>query len=203
MLSIRPARIADLPRIMSVLEAARGIMRGSGNINQWVNGYPSEAVIRDDIAAGYGYVVCEPDAAAACETDDAAVCEPDATAACEPDAAAVCKADAAAACKAGAIVAYFAFIPSPEPTYARIYGGAWLDDAAPYHVIHRIGSTPQSHGVFRSIMDWCFEREPNIRIDTHRDNAIMRRCILAYGFHYCGIIYLASGDERLAYQLLR
>ena len=105
MLSIRPARIADLPRIMSVLEAARGIMRGSGNINQWVNGYPSEAVIRDDIAAGYGYVVCEPDAAAACETDDAAVCEPDATAACEPDAAAVCKADAAAACKANAAAA--------------------------------------------------------------------------------------------------
>ena len=227
MLSIRPARIADLPRIMSVLEAARGIMRGSGNINQWVNGYPSEAVIRDDIAAGYGYVVCEPDAAAVCKAGDAVACKPDATAACEPDAAAVCKADAAAACKAnaaaackagdavackadaaaackaGAIVAYFAFIPSPEPTYARIYGGAWLDDAAPYHVIHRIGSTPKSHGVFRAIMDWCFEREPNIRIDTHRDNAIMRRCILAYGFHYCGIIYLASGDERLAYQLLR
>ena len=187
MLSIRPAHLADLPRIMSVLEAARGIMRGSGNINQWVNGYPSEELILEDIAGGYGYVVCETDAVATCETDDAVVCE----------------ADAAAARKTGAVVAYFAFIPSPEPTYARIYGGTWLDDAAPYHVIHRIGSTPESHGVFRAIMDWCFEREPNIRIDTHRDNAIMRRCILSYGFRYCGIIYLASGDERLAYQLLR
>ena len=169
--SIRPARIADLPRIMTVLEAARGIMRGSGNLNQWVNGYPSEAVIRDDIAGGYGYVVCEADDAAACEAD--------------------------------AIVAYFAFIPSPEPTYERIYGGSWLDGAAPYHVIHRIGSTPESHGVFRAIMDWCAACEPNLRIDTHRDNTIMRHCILAYGFRYCGIIYLASGDEREAYQLLR
>lgn len=40
----------------------------------------------------------------------------------------------------------------------------------------------------------------NIRIDTHRDNRIMQHNILKYGFSYCGIIYLLSGDERLAYQ---
>ena len=34
----------------------------------------------------------------------------------------------------GVVVAYFAFLPSPEPTYAAIYGGAWLDDTLPYHV---------------------------------------------------------------------
>lgn len=98
------------------------------------------------------------------------------------------------------IIAYFAFIPSPEPTYAKIYNGAWLDDTLPYHVIHRIGSTPDSHGVFKTIMDWCFSRDPNIRIDTHKDNHIMQHCITRYGFTYCGIIYLQSGDERLAYQ---
>lgn len=48
-----------------------------------------------------------------------------------------------------------------------------------------------------------FEREPNIRIDTHRNNRIMQHCIDRYGFSYCGIIYLESGDERLAYQLIR
>ena len=40
----------------------------------------------------------------------------------------------------------------------------------------------------------------NIRIDTHRDNRIMRHNIEKHGFAYCGIIYLANGDERLAYQ---
>lgn len=101
------------------------------------------------------------------------------------------------------VVGYFAFIPSPEPTYACIEGGSWLDDTHPYHVVHRIGSLPDVHGVFRAVMDWCFERDRNIRIDTHADNHIMQHCIGSYGFTYCGIIYLASGDPRLAYQMIR
>ncbi len=145
---------------MDVLAAARGIMRASGNYGQWMDGYPSEEVILEDIAAGVGFVVTQK----------------------------------------GRIVAYFAFIPSPEPTYAKIYGGQWLDDARPYHVVHRIGSYPEVHGVFKAVMDWCFGRDGNIRIDTHRDNLIMRHCIEKHGFSYCGIIYLTSGDERLAYQ---
>ena len=100
------------------------------------------------------------------------------------------------------IVGYFAYIASPEPTYAKIYDGAWLEERSPYHVIHRIGSYPEVHGVFRAIMDWCFSRDGNIRIDTHRDNRIMQHNILKYGFTYCGIIYLLSGDDRLAYQAL-
>lgn len=160
--TIRPAGNSDIPSIMTVLEAAKGIMRASGNMNQWVNGYPSEDVIADDISHGYGYVVED----------------------------------------GGAQEGYFAYIPSPEPTYAKIYDGAWLDDEKPYHVVHRIGSTPESHGVFEAIMDFCFSHDPNLRIDTHRDNHIMQHCILKAGFSYCGIIYLASGDERLAYQRL-
>ena len=98
------------------------------------------------------------------------------------------------------VVGYFAFLPSPEPTYARIYEGKWLDDERPYHVVHRIGSYPHAHGIFCGIMDYCFSKDYNIRIDTHRDNHIMQHCISKYGFTYCGIIYLANGDERLAYQ---
>lgn len=161
-MTIRAAHKADLSEIMAVLEAAKGIMRASGNDGQWVNGYPSESVILSDIGAGYGYVVVEN----------------------------------------GRIVGYFAYIPSPEPTYARIFEGAWIDDIRPYHVVHRIGSLPDVHGVFCAIMDWCFSQDPNIRIDTHRDNHIMQHCIQSYGFEYCGIIYLESGDPRLAYQKL-
>ena len=166
--TVRPAQKADIPRIMTVLEAAKGIMRSSGNTGQWVNGYPSEDVIAEDIARGYGFVVEEMGL-----VRDAAV-----------------------------IVGYFAYIPSPEPTYVRIYEGAWLDDDLPYHVVHRIGSTPDSHGVFEAIMAFCFSHDPNIRIDTHRDNLIMQHCIQKAGFSYCGIIYLASGYERLAYQMI-
>ena len=103
----------------------------------------------------------------------------------------------------GRLVAYFAFLPSPEPTYTYIEGGAWIDDTLPYHVIHRIASLPDAHGIFSDMVAWCAERDVNLRIDTHRDNAIMQRLIAQHGFTYCGIIYLASGDERLAYQRIR
>ena len=100
----------------------------------------------------------------------------------------------------GVVVAYFAFLPSPEPTYAAIYEGAWLDDTMPYHVVHRMGGVPESKGIFASAMDYCFKVDPNIRVDTHRDNKIMQHLFEKRGFTYCGIIYLANGDERLAYQ---
>lgn len=100
----------------------------------------------------------------------------------------------------GVVVAYFAFLPSPEPTYAAIYEGQWLDDTLPYHVVHRMGAVPTAHGIFASAMDYCFAHAPNIRVDTHRDNKIMQHLVTKHGFSYCGIIYLLNGDERLAYQ---
>ena len=42
---IRLAELLDLSAIMQVLDAAKKIMRASDNLHQWVNGYPSEAVI--------------------------------------------------------------------------------------------------------------------------------------------------------------
>lgn len=97
------------------------------------------------------------------------------------------------------VVAYFAIIPSPEPTYARIVG-EWLDNGLPYMVIHRIASSRASKGVFKEIIEYAFTQCGNIRIDTHRDNRIMQHVIAKAGFKYCGIIYLADGAERLAYQ---
>ena len=100
----------------------------------------------------------------------------------------------------GVVVAYFAFLPSPEPTYAKIYEGSWLDDTLPYHVVHRMGGVPEAKGIFASAMDYCFMIDPNIRVDTHRDNKIMQHLFEKHRFTYCGIIYLANGDERLAFQ---
>lgn len=157
---IREARPTDMAEIMLVMDAAKGIMRRSGNMHQWGEGYPSEAVITADMEKHGGFVV----------EDD------------------------------GKVVGYFAFLPSPEPTYDKIYDGSWTDDSHPYHVIHRMASYPQVHGIFDTIMDFCLSHDSNIRIDTHRDNRIMQHNILKHGFAYCGIIYLLSGDERLAYQ---
>lgn len=162
-MEIRIAEKTDIPAIMAVLDAAKGIMRDSGNANQWVNGYPAVPDIEKDLDRDAGRVLTQE----------------------------------------GRIVGYFAFVPSPEPTYAYIEDGQWLDDTLPYHVIHRIASLPEVHGVFSAIMDYAFSADPNIRIDTHKDNRIMQHNILKHGFTYCGIIYLASGDTRLAYQRIR
>lgn len=98
-------------------------------------------------------------------------------------------------------LATFALMAGPDPTYARIDGGHWLNDE-PYYVIHRIASSPKTHGVMREVLRFAFTMTDNIRIDTHRDNQTMRRLLAHYGFTECGIIYLANGDERLAFQLI-
>lgn len=100
---------------------------------------------------------------------------------------------------AGAIVGTFAFIPGPDITYKVIYDGQWLNDE-PYYVIHRIASTPDSHGVLDALLDYCEAIAPNIRIDTHEDNVIMRKGLEKRGYQYCGIIHLLNGDKRLAFQ---
>ena len=96
------------------------------------------------------------------------------------------------------IVAYFALLPSPEPTY-DVIDGAWLTDE-PYGVIHRIASYPEVHGIFSAVIDFAAARYPHLRIDTHRDNRIMQHLIVTAGFTYCGVIWLEDGTERLAYE---
>ena len=109
----------------------------------------------------------------------------------------------------GLAVATFAFIEGPDETYAHIYDGQWLDEQkdgrnfdgmGEYYVIHRLASAPDTHGILKSVLDYCFRRTTNIRVDTHRQNTIMRSALMKYGFIYCGIIYLLDGAERLAYQ---
>ena len=96
-------------------------------------------------------------------------------------------------------IATFALIEGPEPTYAQIYDGQWLD-SLPYYVIHRVASAPGVHGIMRQVLEYAFSLTDTIRIDTHEDNRTMRALLQKYGFTYCGIILLENGDPRLAYQ---
>ena len=163
-MNIRKATYDDVPALMRIFECAKGIMRASGNLKQWDDGYPSVDVVRRDIERGVCYVV--------------------------------------SADENGAIEATMAFIPGPDPTYSYIEGGAWLNDN-PYHVIHRIAVAAPGKGYARKLLDWAFERTKTVRIDTHRDNVIMHHILQKYGFQRCGVIYLANGDVRDAYQLTK
>ena len=100
----------------------------------------------------------------------------------------------------GEIIGTFAFIRGNDPTYSHIYEGEWLEDTLPYGVIHRLASTEHSKGVANACLQWCYAQLPNLRADTHRDNHILQHILKIHGFQYCGIIFLANGDERLAYQ---
>ncbi len=99
----------------------------------------------------------------------------------------------------GEIAGVFCFFKGNDPTYAKIYGGTWLNDA-PYGVIHRIAVIKHGVGVASFCFDYAFASCGNVKIDTHRDNIPMQNALQKNGFIRCGIIYLQNGDERIAYQ---
>lgn len=101
---------------------------------------------------------------------------------------------------AGRTVGTFAFIVGDDPTYSVI-DGHWLSDA-PYGTIHRIASDGTCRGVADAALGFCRPLADSIRIDTHADNTPMRRWIESRGFLYCGIVTVADGTPRLAYQLV-
>lgn len=76
-----------------------------------------------------------------------------------------------------------------------------------YAAIHRIaidhvykGRGLASH-IISGIEAMCRDRGiGSIRVDTHRQNASMRRMLEKNGFVYCGIIYLSDNSERIAFE---
>ena len=159
---IRKAVESDLLDIKSIVDKARELMKASGNVNQWVDGYPSIDVLLSDIRSGNAYLLLRENKA----------------------------------------VAYFAMIDGPDPTYNLITKGSWLNDDS-YGVLHRVASSGEAKGVFKEILFHASEYYSNIRIDTHHDNKIMQRLLEKNGFVYCGIIFLADGSPRLAYQRIK
>ena len=167
---VRKATYEDVPELMEVFGKAREIMRASGNMQQWSDGYPSEEVVRKDIEEGVCYVHCDR------------------------------KLNEETGKREERIIATMAFIPGPDPTYAKIHNGQWIDES-PYYVIHRIAAAEPGHNVAFMLLDWAFLQTGNIRIDTHKDNVIMQHILAKQGFTHCGTIYLANGDPREAYQM--
>ena len=177
-MKIRQATYEDIDALMEIFEGAKRIMRASGNLQQWNDGYPSKEVVMHDIEAGHCYVLSE-----------------------------------AGEENAGRVIGTMALIPGPDPTYSYIEG-EWPGEE-PYYVIHRIATAAPGKNVARAMFDWAFEYirhadtqtdagprpASTIRIDTHRDNCIMKHILTKYGFKMCGVIYLADGAPRDAYYL--
>ena len=163
-MKIRQATYEDIEALMEIFAAAKQIMRASGNMHQWNDGYPSREVVMRDIDRGHCYVMCENES----------------------------------------IIGTMALIPGPDPTYSYIEG-EWPGDE-PYYVIHRIATAAPGRNVAKRMYDWAFEHILEngcnvIRIDTHRDNCIMKHILTKYGFTMCGVIYLEDGAPRDAYYL--
>lgn len=163
MMEIRSTEIKDLPLVMEIYDYARAFMRATGNTTQWIDGYPSEVLIRQEIEEGHSFVCAD---------------------------------------EQGVISGTFCFILGDDPTYQHIYEGVWLNDE-PYGVVYRLATNGTRKGVAAACLDWCFQRMPNVRVDTHRDNKVMQHILEKHGFQRCGIIYVKDGTERIAYQKIR
>lgn len=96
-----------------------------------------------------------------------------------------------------AIHGVFFYSVEEDPTYAKIYQGSWSADKQ-YGVIHRVAGDG-SGGVFRTCVDYCSLYSDYLRIDTHHDNQVMQHAVEKAGFRRCGIIYIADGTPRIAY----
>lgn len=171
MYTLRHSKEEDIPAIMALITEAQRYFSQKG-IDQWQNGYPNPEVIRNDIRLGNSYVVLQYGQST----------------------------DVPASIVATAMISF-----DGEPTYAHI-DGAWLTDL-PYAVIHRVAVRPELKG--QNIAGWiigetermCTERNcPCIRIDTHRENRSMQRVAAKNGFQYCGVVTVAGGALRLAYE---
>ncbi len=86
--TIRKSTEADIPRMMEIFHYAQSFMASVGNPTQWRTSYPTEEILREDIACGYSYVVCRGDE----------------------------------------IYGTFVLMSDPDPYYACIDYGNWLND---------------------------------------------------------------------------
>lgn len=92
----------------------------------------------------------------------------------------------------------FAYFTEPDPTYAYIENGAWLDES-PYGTLHRVAGDGNG-GIFQAVLSFALNQNPHIRIDTHEDNKVMQHILQKHGFQSCGTIYLANGEPRIAFE---
>lgn len=104
--------------------------------------------------------------------------------------------------KEGEIIATFFYMKRmDDPTYHVIEDGSWMSEE-PYGVIHRITTKRGTKGVASFCITHCYEECGHLRMDTHENNIPMQHLLEKLGFEKCGIIYVANGSPRIAYEWL-
>lgn len=109
----------------------------------------------------------------------------------------------------GRVAGMFRYGTEPEEAYGAI-DGAWLTPG-PYATIHRcaVDAELRGRGLIGELFAFACEKAAadglaSVRVDTHADNAPMRRAVRKAGFAFCGTIILADGPEagspRVAYE---
>lgn len=171
---IRHAKLEEMDSIMEVYSVAKKFMNAHGNEKQWAG---SNAVSREKIQEML-------------EKKQLFVGVQEAELQAE---------DALSHRQEEELQFVFAYIQGDDPTYKVITEGEWLNDES-YGTIHRLASAGKQKGVLKQVTDWALKQERNIRIDTHHDNVVMQNALIKEGYKRCGIIYLANGDPRIAYQ---
>jgi GNAT superfamily N-acetyltransferase len=106
----------------------------------------------------------------------------------------------------GTVIAIASLIYNCEPSYDRIYGGAWLS-GGDFIVVHRMAVAEEckkkgiASRLLKEIEKQAVNRNiPSFKIDTHEGNIPMRRTFESNGFEYCGRIFLQDGHPRVAYE---
>ena len=114
----------------------------------------------------------------------------------------------------GEICGTFALIEQGEPTYDKIFNGAWLTGESlaadpDYFAIHRVAISVKMRGcgIATKIIEFAADKarlagKRSLRIDTHHGNVVMRRMLEKHGFAHTGTIYLTDNSERVAYEKL-
>lgn len=100
----------------------------------------------------------------------------------------------------GRVVAVFRYADEPEAAYETLKG-EWLTDG-PYATVHRCAVDPvcRGRGIIGELFSFACDKAAadgmvSVRIDTHQDNAPMRRAVEKFGFVFCGDITLTEGPE--------
>ncbi len=105
-----------------------------------------------------------------------------------------------------ALIGFISVGVEHEPTYDIVEGGTWKSGEK-YAVVHRFGVNPDWHGMgmgtsLFGIVDRICEAYgvDAVRADTHEKNEAMIHFLEKNGFERVGIIRLANGEPRVAFE---
>ncbi|MCI1914875.1 MAG: GNAT family N-acetyltransferase [Bifidobacteriaceae bacterium] len=173
---LRRATLDDLSAMMSIINSAKSLLKADG-IPQWQNGSPNEAIIGDDIARGWAYVL---------DLDGEIVASSTLWQEDDPNYAKI----------------YDGSWRSPrsgEATSTRGY--ATIHRSCVSSAFHglKLGSVLLDE-LIGEAKNLGFHE---VRIDTHRLNKRMQHLIAKAGFEYAGVVYMKDDPhpERLSYQI--